>query len=115
MCWMAPGPSMPAISKVSPAAMRTKGFTFPALAQVPGGILGRAVLQLAHYGARALGPIEVFRADGPETAFDSRNRLLILFIMPLYIFQKSHFIYDIGFIFLDRIIVEEICFINIFL
>ncbi len=86
----------------------------PALAQVPGGILGRAVLQLAH-GARALGPLRFSGLMDRETAFDSRNRLLILFIMPLYIFQKSHFIYDIGFIFLDRIIVEEICFINIFL
>ena len=41
-----------------------KRIHLPALAQVPGGILGRAVLQLAH-GARALGPIEVFRTDGP--------------------------------------------------
>ena len=69
----------------------------------------------SHMAPAPLAPLRFSGLMDRETAFDSRNRLLILFIMPLYIFQKSHFIYDIGFIFLDRIIVEEIRFINIFL
>ena len=114
MCWMAPGPVMSATVKVSPAGMRTKGFTFQPLPRSRAAALALPSSS-SHMAPAPLAPLRFSGLMDRETAFDSRNRLLILFIMPLYIFQKSPFICDIGFIFLDRIIVEEICSVNIFL